>query len=161
MATRDYQDVFVNQKFLGRGAEKAEIKKLTAKNQKTGRGVDLTGGLVELKYFDGEPVIKELVRESKPGLRKYLSYKEISHLPVVSQADSKNLIGIITIPSFSLSILLLLSYVCHWTAGQPGIRYLRLLSIPLLPLFYEDRERWTFTLQVAILADMLRSYITA
>ena len=32
MATRDYQDVFVNQKFLGRGAEKAEIKKLTAKN---------------------------------------------------------------------------------------------------------------------------------
>ena len=48
MATRDYQDVFVNQKFLGRGAEKAEIKKLTAKNQKTGRGVDLSAGLVEL-----------------------------------------------------------------------------------------------------------------
>ena len=52
MATRDYQDVFVNEKFLGRNAEKAEIKKLTAKNQKTGRGVDLTGGLVEMKYFE-------------------------------------------------------------------------------------------------------------
>ena len=28
MATRDYQDVFVNEKFLGRNAEKAEIKNL-------------------------------------------------------------------------------------------------------------------------------------
>ena len=52
MAIRDYQDVLVNDKYLGRGAEKAEIKKLTAKNQKTGRGVDLKGGLVELKYFN-------------------------------------------------------------------------------------------------------------
>ena len=32
---------------------------------------------ITLKYFNEEPVIKELVRESKPGLRKYLSYKEI------------------------------------------------------------------------------------
>ena len=32
---------------------------------------------ITLKYFKEEPVIKELVRESKPGLRKYLSYKEI------------------------------------------------------------------------------------
>jgi|TARA_B100001059_G_scaffold229817_1_gene262970 small subunit ribosomal protein S8 len=32
---------------------------------------------ITLKYFEEEPVIKELVRESKPGLRKYLSYKEI------------------------------------------------------------------------------------
>ena len=26
---------------------------------------------------DEEPVIKELVRESRPGLRKYLSYKDV------------------------------------------------------------------------------------
>jgi small subunit ribosomal protein S8 len=32
---------------------------------------------ITLKYFEEEPVIKELIRESKPGLRKYLSYKEI------------------------------------------------------------------------------------
>ena len=32
---------------------------------------------ITLKYFEEEPVIKELVRESKPGLREYLSYKEI------------------------------------------------------------------------------------
>ena len=32
---------------------------------------------ITMKYFEEEPVIKELVRESKPGLRKYLSYKEI------------------------------------------------------------------------------------
>tara|TARA_B100000287_G_scaffold346679_1_gene334355 strand:- start:213 stop:599 length:387 start_codon:yes stop_codon:yes gene_type:complete len=32
---------------------------------------------ITLKYFDDEPVIKELRRESKPGLRKYISYKEI------------------------------------------------------------------------------------
>ena len=30
-----------------------------------------------LKYFNEEPVIKELVRESRPGLRKYLSYKDV------------------------------------------------------------------------------------
>ena len=32
---------------------------------------------ITLKYFDEKPVIKELVRESKPGLRKYSSYKDI------------------------------------------------------------------------------------
>jgi len=32
---------------------------------------------ITLKYFEDKPVIKELVRESKPGLRKYLSYKDI------------------------------------------------------------------------------------
>ena len=32
---------------------------------------------ITLKYFEDEPVIKELVRESKPGLRKYSSYKDI------------------------------------------------------------------------------------
>ena len=32
---------------------------------------------ITLKYFEEEPVIKELVRESRPGLRKYMSYKEI------------------------------------------------------------------------------------
>ena len=32
---------------------------------------------ITLKYFNEEPVIKELVRESRPGLRKYLSYKDV------------------------------------------------------------------------------------
>ena len=32
---------------------------------------------ITLKYFNDQPVIKELVRESKPGLRKYISYKDI------------------------------------------------------------------------------------
>ena len=32
---------------------------------------------ITLKYFEDKPVIKEIVRESKPGLRKYLSYKDI------------------------------------------------------------------------------------
>ena len=32
---------------------------------------------IVLKYQNDEPVIKELTRESKPGLRKYISYKDI------------------------------------------------------------------------------------
>ena len=32
---------------------------------------------ITLKYFNEEPVIKDLVRESRPGLRKYLSYKDV------------------------------------------------------------------------------------
>ena len=32
---------------------------------------------ITLKYYNDEPVIKELTRESKPGLRKYISYKDI------------------------------------------------------------------------------------
>ncbi len=32
---------------------------------------------ITLKYHNDEPVIKELARESKPGLRKYISYKDI------------------------------------------------------------------------------------
>mgnify|MGYP001477929367 CR=1 FL=1 len=32
---------------------------------------------ITLKYFEDKPVIKEIVRESKPGLRKYSSYKDI------------------------------------------------------------------------------------
>ena len=31
---------------------------------------------IALKYYNDEPVIKELTRESKPGLRKYISYKD-------------------------------------------------------------------------------------
>ena len=32
---------------------------------------------ITMKYHNDEPVIKELTRESKPGLRKYISYKDI------------------------------------------------------------------------------------
>ena len=32
---------------------------------------------ITLKYFNDQPVIKELVRESKPGLRQYISYIDI------------------------------------------------------------------------------------
>ena len=32
---------------------------------------------IALKYYNDEPVIEELARESKPGLRKYISYKDI------------------------------------------------------------------------------------
>ena len=32
---------------------------------------------IVLKYHNDEPVIKELTREPKPGLRKYISYKDI------------------------------------------------------------------------------------
>ncbi len=32
---------------------------------------------VELKYFDGEPVIKEIARVSKPGRRVYSSIKDL------------------------------------------------------------------------------------
>ena len=32
---------------------------------------------IKLKYFEGEPVIKELKRISKPGLRQYSSHNEI------------------------------------------------------------------------------------
>ena len=35
---------------------------------------------ITLKYHNDEPVIKELTRESKPGLRKYISYKDIKLL---------------------------------------------------------------------------------
>jgi small subunit ribosomal protein S8 len=47
--------------------------------------VELTGAQaefeIELKYFDGEPVIREIQRVSKPGRRVYASVKK---LPVVS-----------------------------------------------------------------------------
>ena len=32
---------------------------------------------VALKYYNDQTLIKELPRESKPGLRKYISYKDI------------------------------------------------------------------------------------
>jgi small subunit ribosomal protein S8 len=32
---------------------------------------------IELKYFDGEPVIREIARVSKPGRRVYVSVKSI------------------------------------------------------------------------------------
>src|SRR3979411_133276 len=32
---------------------------------------------IELKYFDGEPVIREIARVSKPGRRVYASVKEL------------------------------------------------------------------------------------
>ena len=40
---------------------------------------DVKGKVLEisLKYFHGEPVIKEIVRISKPGLRVYSSVKEM------------------------------------------------------------------------------------
>ena len=36
---------------------------------------------IELKYFDGEPVIREVSRVSKPGRRVYVS---VSHLPRIN-----------------------------------------------------------------------------
>ena len=35
---------------------------------------------IQLKYFEGAPVIKELKRISKPGLRRYSSKKEIPEI---------------------------------------------------------------------------------
>ena len=35
---------------------------------------------IKLKYFEGEPVIKELKRISKPGLRQYSSHNEIPEI---------------------------------------------------------------------------------
>ena len=32
---------------------------------------------IELKYFDGEPVIREIKRVSRPGLRNYTSLKDM------------------------------------------------------------------------------------
>jgi small subunit ribosomal protein S8 len=36
---------------------------------------------INLRYFEGKPVIRQLKRLSKPGLRQYLSYKD---LPVIN-----------------------------------------------------------------------------
>ncbi len=35
---------------------------------------------IELKYFEGEPVIREIARVSKPGRRVYASVKSIPHV---------------------------------------------------------------------------------
>src|SRR5713101_369515 len=35
---------------------------------------------IELKYFDGEPVIREIERVSKPGRRVYASVKNLPHV---------------------------------------------------------------------------------
>ena len=35
---------------------------------------------IKLKYFEGAPVIKELKRISKPGLRRYSNYKELPEI---------------------------------------------------------------------------------
>ncbi len=45
-------------------------------------GFEVNGDLkkeltVELKYFDGQPVIAEIKRESRPGLRNYSGKKEL------------------------------------------------------------------------------------
>ena len=44
--------------------------------------VDFEGGKseieIELKYFDGQPVIKEIKRVSKPGRRVYSSVKDLA-----------------------------------------------------------------------------------
>lgn len=46
--------------------------------------VDYDGGKseleIELKYFDGEPVIRTIERVSKPGRRVYSSVKNIPHV---------------------------------------------------------------------------------
>jgi len=46
--------------------------------------VDYEGGKseleIELKYFDGEPVIRTIERVSKPGRRVYSSVKNIPHV---------------------------------------------------------------------------------
>ncbi len=46
--------------------------------------VDFGGGKseleIELKYFDGEPVIRTIERVSKPGRRVYSSVKNIPHV---------------------------------------------------------------------------------
>ena len=35
---------------------------------------------IKLKYFEGAPVIKELKRISKPGLRQYSNYKDLPQI---------------------------------------------------------------------------------
>tara|TARA_Y100000590_G_scaffold71499_2_gene78522 strand:+ start:2391 stop:2777 length:387 start_codon:yes stop_codon:yes gene_type:complete len=35
---------------------------------------------VTLKYFEGKPVIKEIKRISKPGLREYVGTKDLPHI---------------------------------------------------------------------------------
>ena len=35
---------------------------------------------IKLKYFEGTPVIKELKRISKPGLRQYSNYKDLPEI---------------------------------------------------------------------------------
>ena len=35
---------------------------------------------IELKYFDGEPVIREIARVSKPGRRVYASVKNLPRI---------------------------------------------------------------------------------
>jgi small subunit ribosomal protein S8 len=35
---------------------------------------------IELKYFDGEPVIREIARVSKPGRRVYVSVKTLPRI---------------------------------------------------------------------------------
>jgi small subunit ribosomal protein S8 len=46
--------------------------------------VEHTGGRseleIELKYFDGEPVIREIARASKPGRRVYASVKALPRI---------------------------------------------------------------------------------
>ena len=39
---------------------------------------------IELKYFDGTPVIREIARVSKPGRRVYVSAKSIPHIAILS-----------------------------------------------------------------------------
>jgi len=36
--------------------------------------------VIELKYINGLPAIRELVRVSKPGIRKYVGYKNIKKI---------------------------------------------------------------------------------
>jgi len=36
--------------------------------------------IIDLKYVDGQPMIHEIKRVSKPGIRRYVSSKEIPHV---------------------------------------------------------------------------------
>ena len=41
---------------------------------------------IELKYFDGSPVVREIARVSKPGRRVYVSAKSIPHASTFTEA---------------------------------------------------------------------------
>ena len=76
---------------------------------------------IELKYFDGEPVIREIERVSKPGRRVYASVK---NLPRVNNGLG---ISVLSTPKATCMAWIAAGFTRPWNraiiaeAGSPGI----------------------------------------
>ena len=81
---------------------------------------------IELKYYEGEPVIREIKRVSKPGRRVY---SKINDLPRVFNGLGISIISIVGLEGDSrkIHLVFLVIYFSHWDKSVPSIKWLVIL----------------------------------